>query len=206
MRAGNLCAALTAAAIVFGACGDPQKVTTFRVDDQGRLVPGSSKEEVVLDRRELWSSGYAYTWDCKYEAPGTIYGGETKQYQLINNSTNGLCRGFGLGGSVVMGIGFNEWSYPGTFTLMDGAQRPSSFRAKMSDPLGGTIRGEHKMYLNTVAGGGCAALSSFPFSACFTNVAPSAEWAGNFNYDNRPKSLDFVRMCYADGQPYQACS
>ena len=208
MRTGVLCSALTAA-IAFGACGGgtPQEVTVFRIGPDGKVVKGTERTEVVMDRQALFSGGYGYSWDCKNDA--SIFGGETKLYQLINNTLWSNCLGFGLGGNSVMAIGFNEWTYPGTSTTLDSAAgRPSSFRAKMSDPNGGTHHGSHKFYLNTTVGGGCASVSTGPFTGCYDNISPSAVWWDNFHYDYRPKSFDFVRRCAAepDSTPGYLCS
>lgn len=200
---GYLCAVLTFLAIV-GCGGVAQTVETFKVGPDGKPVPGTTRLEETIDRSQFAIiSGVGYMWDCNGDA--TIFGGESKQRQWVGVGSAGPCRGFGLGGSNVLAVSFDEFNYPGTSTSMF-VSLPGSYAVKISDPIGGTHHGQHKMYLTTQLGGGCA-LHWDGVSACITEQPPSTFWAATFHDSStfRPRGFDFSRRCGPTGTLSEVC-
>lgn len=213
----SLLAALTAAIGFIGCGGEPQQLTTFEVDRDGKPVPGTVKQvelEAGIDRQQFaLLSGVGYTWDCQNEAASVIYGGEVKLFRHFNNyvwpgHATAKCRGFGLGGNNVMANGLDNWSWPGTFDIMSNV-RAKSARFKISDATGGTHHGDNKYYRNLVLGGGCAEWQtpSIDKQACFGQLAPGTDFWFNFDWDpaRQPGSFDLVRRCGPEGTPQAVC-
>jgi hypothetical protein len=196
MRSGfTWLSALTAAAIAFGACGgEPQKLTTFKLGPDGRPMMGTARETVVLDRRELLTTGVAYTWDCYQDV--TLFGGETKVYEAFNGG--GRCRGFGAGYHDYMGISAPEWTWPGSSTPINDIYMQLSQAYNSA----GTHHVHHCFYQNAEMGT-VAIRHPNPSLACWDGLAPHTVLLNNLV--SVTKSFEMKRYCTADEQFGSQC-